>query len=88
MFKKWGINTRWVTENTAEAYAAAIDEKTKAIFVEIISNPRCILADIPAIAKVGLSRVRVPASLESLIHSVDRWLTTTEFLSSSITLLR
>jgi len=53
VFKKWGININWVTENTPEAYAAAIDEKTKAIYLEIIANPTYILADIPAIAKVG-----------------------------------
>jgi O-acetylhomoserine/O-acetylserine sulfhydrylase len=43
---------KWVTENTPEAFTAAIDEKTKAIFVESIANPKYILCDIPVLAKV------------------------------------
>jgi O-acetylhomoserine/O-acetylserine sulfhydrylase len=41
-----------VAEHTPEAFAAAIDEKTKAIYVESIANPKYNLVDIPAIAKV------------------------------------
>jgi len=48
-----GIN--WVVGNELEAYAAAIDERTKAIFVETISNPKFTLVNIPAIAKVSFS---------------------------------
>jgi len=51
-FKKFGIGVKWVTENTPEAFAAAIDDKTKAIFVESIANPKYILSDIPVLAKV------------------------------------
>ena len=52
-FKKFGIDVKWVTEITPEAFAAAIDEKTKAIFVESIANPKFILSDIPVLAKVN-----------------------------------
>ncbi|KAH6905270.1 Cys/Met metabolism PLP-dependent enzyme-domain-containing protein [Coprinopsis sp. MPI-PUGE-AT-0042] len=52
-FKKFGIGVKWVTETTPEAFAAAIDEKTKAIYVESISNPKYNIADIPALAKVA-----------------------------------
>ena len=52
-FKKFGIGVKWVTEITPEAFAAAIDEKTKAIFVESIANPKFILSDIPVLAKVN-----------------------------------
>jgi O-acetylhomoserine/O-acetylserine sulfhydrylase len=51
-FKKFGIGVKWVTEGTPEAFTAAIDEKTKAIFVESIANPKFILSDIPVLAKV------------------------------------
>ena len=51
-FKHYGIGVKWVTEETPEAFAAAIDEKTKAIYVESISNPKYLVCDIPAIAKV------------------------------------
>jgi O-acetylhomoserine/O-acetylserine sulfhydrylase len=44
---------KWVTESTPEAFAAAIDDKTKAIYVESISNPKYNIADIPALAKVA-----------------------------------
>ncbi|KAF9032351.1 Cys/Met metabolism PLP-dependent enzyme-domain-containing protein [Panaeolus papilionaceus] len=52
-FKHYGIGVKWVTENTPEAYAAAIDEKTKAIYIESIANPKYRVADIPALAKVA-----------------------------------
>jgi len=51
-FKNFGIGVKWVTENTPEAFAAAIDDKTKAIYVESIANPKYIVSDIPALAKV------------------------------------
>jgi len=51
-FKHFGIGVKWVTENTPEAFTAAIDEKTKAIFVESIANPKYILSDIPVLTKV------------------------------------
>ncbi|KAG5649571.1 hypothetical protein H0H81_003049, partial [Sphagnurus paluster] len=52
-FKKFGIGINWVTEENPEAFAAAIDEKTKAIYVETIGNPKYNLADIAAISKVA-----------------------------------
>ncbi|TFK22842.1 O-acetylhomoserine ami [Coprinopsis marcescibilis] len=52
-FKNFGIGVKWVTENTAEAFAAAIDDRTKAIYVESIANPKYILSDIPVISKVA-----------------------------------
>ena len=38
-----------------EAFAAAIDEKTKAIYVESIANSKYLVGDIPALAKVLFS---------------------------------
>ncbi|KXN87695.1 O-acetylhomoserine (thiol)-lyase [Leucoagaricus sp. SymC.cos] len=52
-FKQFGINVKWVTEPSPAAFAAAIDEKTKAIFVESIANPKYIVNDIPALAKIA-----------------------------------
>jgi O-acetylhomoserine/O-acetylserine sulfhydrylase len=52
-FKHYGIGVKWVTEDTPEAFAAAIDEKTKAIYVESIANPKYRVSDIPALAKVA-----------------------------------
>ncbi|CAA7261268.1 unnamed protein product [Cyclocybe aegerita] len=52
-FKHFGIGVKWVTESTPEAFAAAIDDKTKAIYIESIANPKYIVNDIPALAKVA-----------------------------------
>ncbi|KAF8621964.1 hypothetical protein AX15_007392 [Amanita polypyramis BW_CC] len=52
-FKTFGIGVKFVQGNEPEDFAAAIDEKTKAIYVETISNPKYRVCDIPAIAKVA-----------------------------------
>ncbi|KAJ3569565.1 hypothetical protein NP233_g4975 [Leucocoprinus birnbaumii] len=51
--KRFGINVKWVTESSPEAFSAAIDEKTKAIFIESIANPKYIVNDIPALAEIA-----------------------------------
>ncbi|KAF9006122.1 Cys/Met metabolism PLP-dependent enzyme-domain-containing protein [Cyathus striatus] len=53
IFKHFGIGVKWVTDNTVEAFAAAIDDKTKAIYVESIANPKYIVSDIPKLAKIA-----------------------------------
>jgi len=51
--KKFGISTKFVSSTDPGAFAAAIDEKTKAIFIESIGNPGFVFYDIPALAKVA-----------------------------------
>ena len=51
--KKFGISVKFVRTNDPEDFRAAIDEKTKAIFVESIGNPKYVVADIPALATVA-----------------------------------
>lgn len=48
-----GINTKFVDGDRPEDIAAAIDDKTKAVYIESIGNPRYNVPDIPAIAKVA-----------------------------------
>lgn len=48
-----GINTKFVDGDKPENFAAAIDENTKAIFIESIGNPRYNVPDFEAIAKVA-----------------------------------
>ncbi|KAG6902714.1 hypothetical protein C0995_012378 [Termitomyces sp. Mi166 len=50
-FKNFGIGCHFVEGSTPEAFAAAIDDKTKAIYIEAIANPGYIMFDIPALAK-------------------------------------
>ncbi|KAJ7584403.1 Cys/Met metabolism PLP-dependent enzyme-domain-containing protein [Mycena floridula] len=52
-FKRYGIDCHFVTGTDPAEYAAAIDEKTKAIYVESISNSDTVLADIAGLAKVA-----------------------------------
>ncbi|KAJ7483323.1 Cys/Met metabolism PLP-dependent enzyme-domain-containing protein [Mycena latifolia] len=52
-FKRYGIDTKFVTTTDPADYAAAIDAKTKAIYVESISNSDTVLADIAALSKVA-----------------------------------
>jgi cystathionine beta-lyase/cystathionine gamma-synthase len=48
-----GIETKFITGDKAEDFAAVIDEKTKAIYIESIGNPKYNIPDFEAIAKVA-----------------------------------
>jgi len=50
---KLGIITRFVDSDHPENYRAAINERTKALYVETIGNPGCNIADLEAIAKIA-----------------------------------
>ncbi len=50
---QFGIETRFADYRDPQAFAALIDEKTKAVFVESIGNPRGNITDIEAIAKIA-----------------------------------
>ncbi|CDO68515.1 hypothetical protein BN946_scf184998.g12 [Trametes cinnabarina] len=52
--KKFDISVKFVHSQEPEAFAAAIDEKTKAIYVESIGNPKNTVAPLPEIAKACL----------------------------------
>lgn len=51
-FKKFGIGVKFVEGDDPALFAAAIDENTKAIYVETIGNPKYNVAPIPELAKV------------------------------------
>lgn len=48
-----GITCKFVDGDAPEDFAAAIDENTKAIYIETIGNPRSNVPDFEAIAKVA-----------------------------------
>ncbi|WP_338111861.1 O-acetylhomoserine aminocarboxypropyltransferase/cysteine synthase [Rhodocyclus tenuis] len=48
-----GINVKFVEGDNPEDYKAAIDENTKAIYVETIGNPRFNVPDFEALAKIA-----------------------------------
>ncbi|KAG9312558.1 Cys/Met metabolism PLP-dependent enzyme-domain-containing protein [Chiua virens] len=51
--KKYGIGVKFVHGDDPEEFEAAIDEKTKAIYVESIGNPKYNVASIPELAKLA-----------------------------------
>ncbi|KAF2840288.1 O-acetylhomoserine ami [Patellaria atrata CBS 101060] len=53
LLPRYGITTKFVTSETAKDFKAAIDEKTKLIYIETIGNPRFNVPDIQAIADVA-----------------------------------
>ena len=52
-FKKFGWSVKWADSGDPESFAAAVTDKTKAIFCESIANPGGIVVDLPAIAAVA-----------------------------------
>jgi len=51
--KKLGITVRFVDQSNPANFEAAINEKTKALYIESIGNPRGDVADIEAIAEIA-----------------------------------
>lgn len=62
-FKKYGIAAKFVTSDDPTTLAAAIDENTKAVYVESIRNPKYNVSPINEIAKVCNMRAFVPVPL-------------------------
>lgn len=52
-FARFGIQTKFVQGDKAEDIAAAIDDRTKAVYLETIGNPRYNVPDFEAIAKLA-----------------------------------
>jgi len=50
---KYGISTKFVDAGDLEAVKGAINEKTKAVYVETIGNPDINLVDVAALAEVA-----------------------------------
>ncbi|PWY79550.1 O-acetylhomoserine ami [Aspergillus heteromorphus CBS 117.55] len=53
LFPRLGIKTKFVHGDKPEDIAAAIDDHTKAVYVETIGNPRYNVPDFEAIAKIA-----------------------------------
>ncbi|NJD28594.1 MAG: O-acetylhomoserine aminocarboxypropyltransferase/cysteine synthase [Chloroflexi bacterium] len=86
---KLGITTRFVDGTRPAAFAEAIDERTKALFLETIGNPRLDVADLAAIAEVAHA-AGVPLVVDNtfapllarpidhgadiVIHSATKWI--------------
>ena len=86
---KLGINVKFVDSNDPEAFANAIDDKTRAVFCETVSNPALEITDldkVSAIAKANGIPVIVDATFSTpyltqpltfgcdiIVHSLTKW---------------
>jgi O-acetylhomoserine (thiol)-lyase len=79
-FARMGISVKFVDSSDPANIAAAIDDKTKAVFVETIGNPRNNVDDFAAIAKIahnnGLplivdNTVATPVLFKPIEHGAD-----------------
>lgn len=52
-FKRMGWETRFIDSDDPADFAAAIDDKTRAVFVESIANPGGVITDLAGIAKAA-----------------------------------
>lgn len=51
--KRFGIETKFAKDDKPESFEALIDENTRAIYIESISNPKYIIPDFKAVAAVA-----------------------------------
>jgi O-acetylhomoserine (thiol)-lyase len=75
-----GIQVRFAADDSAEAIAALIDERTKAVFCESVGNPAGNVIDLEAVAAVAHERgvalivdntVPTPLLLKPIRHGAD-----------------
>lgn len=64
----YGITTRFVDPTDLEAVAAAINERTRLLFVETVGNPKLDVPDIPALADVAHA-AGIPIIVDSTVTS-------------------
>lgn len=63
--KKFNISVKWVKTDDPGEFRKAIDEKTKAVYIESIGNPKYNVPNITKIAEVGLHPKNPPAFILS-----------------------
>jgi O-acetylhomoserine (thiol)-lyase len=54
--KPWGLNVKWVDPRNPDEIENAIDNTTRLVFVETISNPQIIVVDVEKIAEICRKR--------------------------------
>lgn len=78
--RRFGVETVFVRDDDPAAFAAAIDERTRAVYTEMISNPSGDIADVSGLAEVahaaGIplivdSTMATPALVRPIEHGAD-----------------
>ena len=67
-FRKFGIDVTLVDPTNTENFKSAINEKTKAIYIETIGNPLVVVPDIKAIADIAHA-AGIPLIIDSTFAS-------------------
>jgi O-acetylhomoserine (thiol)-lyase len=65
-FKNFGWQVRWADPDNLDALRAAVNDKTKAIFIESIANPGGVVTDIGAIAMVA-KQAKIPLIVDNTL---------------------
>lgn len=65
-FKNFGWQVRWADPDNLDALRAAINDKTKAIFIESIANPGGVVTDIGAIATIA-KQAKIPLIVDNTL---------------------
>jgi O-acetylhomoserine (thiol)-lyase len=63
---KYGIQTRFVDSNSPEELVAAIDDRTRAVYLEAVGNPRLNIPDFQAITDLAHAK-GVPVIVDSTV---------------------
>ena len=63
-YKNFGWTVRWADTEDPSTFEAAINERTKAIFIESIANPGGVIVDIEAISAIA-KRHKLPLIVDS-----------------------
>jgi len=64
--KPWGLEVRYLDLREYEALEGTIDEKTRAIFLETITNPQLQVIDVDKIAQIA-AKFQVPVILDGTV---------------------
>jgi O-acetylhomoserine (thiol)-lyase len=67
-YKNFGWTVRWADSDEPSTFEAAINERTKAIFIESIANPGGVIVDIAAISEIA-KRHRIPLIVDNTMAS-------------------
>lgn len=62
--RRLGIGIKIAENDSAEAYEALIDERTRGIFVESMGNPTCAVSDLETLAAIA-SKAQVPLIVDN-----------------------
>lgn len=93
--KPWGLEVRYVDLGDAGAVSGAIDDRTRAVFFEIVTNPQLQIVDVPALTAAAHARgvpvlmdgtLTTPYLFRSKDHGVDVELhSSTKYMSGGAT---